>query len=298
MKKPILLAFSTLFLMACNTGQKSDSTEAPVTEAPQEKGYVLTEVWRTDTLLRTCESVLYDQQLNTLFVSCINGTPTDKNGAGYIARVSPTGTIETLEWVTGLNAPKGMGRHENMLYVTDIDELVIIDINRGEVAERIPLDGASFLNDIDVDTDGTVYISDSDTGILWKYENGELSQWITEGLERPNGLFVEESRVMLTSSGSQDLKVIDKTTGTFETVTTGIGAGDGLEYTGMEGHYIASSWTGEVFLIRPDFSKETLLKTSDQEINSADIGFNLAEQVVYVPTFFDNRVVAYRLEEK
>jgi hypothetical protein len=53
-----------------------------------------------------------------------------------------------------------------------------------------------------------------------------------------------------------------------------------------------------VFLIRPDFSKETLLKTSDQEINSADIGFNLAEKVVYVPTFFDNRVVAYRLEEK
>jgi hypothetical protein len=298
MKKSILLALSTLFLMACNTGQKSDSTTATQSETEPEKGFVLTEVWRTDTLLRTCESVLYDQQLNTLFVSCINGTPTDKNGAGYISRVNPSGTIETLEWVTGLNAPKGMGMYEGMLYVTDIDELVIIDINQGEVVERVPLDGASFLNDIAVDADGTVYISDSDTGILWKYENGELSQWITEGLDRPNGLFAEESRVMLTSSGSQDLKIIDKTTGTFETVTTGIGAGDGLEYTGMEGHYIASSWTGEVFLIRPDFSKETLLKTSDQEINSADIGFNLAEKVVYVPTFFDNRVVAYRLEEK
>jgi len=298
MKKPILLLFSTLFLTACNTGQKSDSTPAPVSGEEPVKGYVLTEVWRTDTLLRTCESVLYDQQRNTLFVSCINGTPSDKNGTGYIAKVDPTGTIENLEWVTGLNAPKGMGLYENMLYVTDIDELVIIDIDQGIVAERIPVEGASFLNDIDVDEDGTVYISDSDTGILWKYENGELAAWITEGLERPNGLFIEESRVLLTSSGSSDLKVIDKSTGTFETVTTGIGAGDGLEFTGMEGYYIASSWTGEVFLIHPDFSKETLLKTSDQEINSADIGFNMAEQVVYVPTFFDNRVVAYRLEEK
>ena len=37
---------------------------------------------------------------------------------------------------------------------------------------------------------------------------------------------------------------------------------------------------------------------ADQEINAADIGFNIAEQTVYVPTFFDNRVVAYRLEKK
>jgi hypothetical protein len=66
----------------------------------------------------------------------------------------------------------------------------------------------------------------------------------------------------------------------------------------MDGYYIATSWAGEVFLIHPDFSKETLLKTSDQEINSADIGFNISEQMLYVPTFFDNRVVAYRLEKK
>ena len=94
------------------------------------------------------------------------------------------------------------------------------------------------------------------------------------------------------------VKVIDKATGEYETVTTGIGAGDGIEFTGMEGSYLTSSWTGEVFLIHPDWSKKTLLKTSDQEINSADIGYNRAEQVVYVPTFFDNRVVAYRLEQK
>ena len=50
-------------------------------------------------------------------------------------------------------------------------------------------------------------------------------------------------------------------------------------------------------MIFPDFSKVSLLKTSDQEINSADIGFNQTDQVVYVPTFFDNRVVAYKLEK-
>jgi sugar lactone lactonase YvrE len=297
MKKIYVIIFSIVIVGACNTAQKDNTSVESSSGTEEEKGFVLTEVWRTDTLLKTCESVLYDTERNTLFVSCINGTPSDKNGSGYIARLTPAGNIETLEWVTGLNAPKGMGVYGNRLYVTDIDELVIIDIDQESVIDKVSLEGASFLNDIDVDSDGTVYISDSDTGILWKYENGELKQWITEGLERPNGLFVEESRVLLTSSGSQDLKVIDKNSGSFESVTSGIGAGDGLEYTGQEGYYIATSWSGEVFLIHPDFSKETLLKTSDQEINSADIGFNISEQVVYVPTFFDNRVVAYRLEK-
>jgi hypothetical protein len=38
-----------------------------------------------------------------------------------------------------------------------------------------------------------------------------------------------------------------------------------------------------------------LLKSSDEGINTADIGINLAEQIIYVPTFFSNQVVAYRL---
>jgi sugar lactone lactonase YvrE len=298
MKKIAIPIVTVLMIGACNPSPKNETAENTASGSQPEQGYLLTEVWRTDTLLKTCESVLFDKERNTLFVSCINGTPSDKNGTGYIARLTPDGSIETLEWVTGLNAPKGMGVYGNRLYVTDIDQLVIVDINQGSVIDRIPLEGASFLNDIDVDSDGTVYISDSDTGILWIYENGELRQWITEGLDRPNGLFVEESRVLLTSSGSEDLKIIDKSSGSYESVTSGIGAGDGLEFTGMDGYYIATSWAGEVFLIHPDFSKETLLKTSDQEINSADIGFNISEQMLYVPTFFDNRVVAYRLEKK
>ncbi|MEN8229785.1 MAG: ATP-binding protein [Bacteroidota bacterium] len=277
--------------MSCNSSKSSEAG----TKTQSDPSYTLTEVWRTDSILLTCESVLYDKTRQSLFVSCINGTPTDKNGKGFIAMLDLDGTVKSLEWVTQLDAPKGMGIAGNLLFVADIDQLVIIDIEKAEIKEKIQVEGASFLNDIAVGTDGKVYFSDSDTGILWIYSNGELKSWITEGLNRPNGLFVEETRVLLTSSGSQDLKIIDKSSGTFETVTTEIGAGDGVEFTGKEGHYITSSWAGEIFLILPDYSKISLLKTSDQEINSADIGFNQKSQVVYVPTFFDNRVVAYKL---
>ncbi|HER08829.1 MAG TPA: gluconolaconase [Bacteroides sp.] len=292
MKKIAFLAFLAMVLAGCNPSGKKDTVSAEQSFT----SYTLTEVWHTDTVLLTCESVLFDQTRELLFVSCMNGSAGEKDGDGYISLLGPDGSVKSLRWVTGLNDPKGMGIIGNLLYVADLDELVIIDIEMAEVSERIPVEGASFLNDVAVSEDGKVYFSDSDKGILWIYSNGELMQWVAEGLQRPNGLYVEPDRVLLTSSGSQDLRVIDRSTGEYEIVTTGIGAGDGVEFTGMEGYYITSSWAGEVFLIRPDYSKVSLLKTSDREINSADIGFNERDQVLYVPTFFDNRVVAYRLE--
>jgi len=293
--KNLLILLCTAFLMiSCNTS-KSPDTGAAVDIDPT---WSLTEVWKTDTVMRTCESVLYDAPRRVLYVSCINGAPAEKNGKGFISKLGLDGSVESLNWITGLNAPKGMGVDGNLLYVTDIDQLVIIDIEKAEIIEKINVEGTTFMNDVGIGADGTVYFTGSDTGIIWMYENGEVKRWITDGLSRPNGLFIEKSRVMLTSSGSADLKIIDKATGEYEVVTTEIGHGDGIEYTGEEGHYLTSSWSGEVFLIFPDFSKVSLLKTSDQEINSADIGFNLEEQLVYIPTFFDNRVVAYRLEKK
>lgn len=291
MKNISLIVISAFLLMSCNSSKSPEASS----EAQADPTYTLTEVWRTDSILLTCESVLYEKNLQVLFVSCINGAPSEKNGKGFISMLDPDGTVKSLKWVTGLDAPKGMGVEGNRLFVADIDQLVIIDIEQAEIIEKITVDGATFLNDVAVGADGKVYFSDSDTGIIWIYSNGELKSWITEGLERPNGLFIEEDRVLLASSGSQDLKIIDKSTGTYKTVTSEIGHGDGVEFTGKEGHYITSSWAGEVFLILPDYTKVSLLKTSDQEINSADIGFNQDDQVVYVPTFYDNRVVAYKL---
>ncbi len=280
MKRSLQLSFFlVLFTLGATVGAQS----------------TLTEIWRTDEVLNTCESVLYDKNLNQLFVSCINGSPAEKNSEGFISVVKLDGTIQSLKWVTGLNAPKGMAILGGKLYVADIDELVVISIKKAKIVDRIPVEGATFLNDVAVSPDGKVYFTDSDTGIIWIYSGGKLQLWIKEGLNRPNGLYIEEYRVLLTSSGSQDLKVIDRSTGEAKVVTTDIGHGDGVEFTGKQGYYLTSSWSGEVFIISPDYNKLSLLKTSDQEINSADIGFNMEEQVVYVPTFFDNRVVAYKL---
>ena len=65
-----------------------------------------------------------DAATGTIYVANIEGDPVGKDGKGSISIIGKDGTITNQNWVTGLNAPKGMGITNGMLYVTDIDELV------------------------------------------------------------------------------------------------------------------------------------------------------------------------------
>ena len=129
--------------------------------------------WKTDTLLRVPESVLYDQSKKVLYVASIDGKPDGKDGEGFISKVSLNGKIENLKWVTGLDAPKGLGLFGAKLYVADISRVVIIDITSGKISNKIEIEGAKFLNDITVDKKGTVYISDTGTGKIHILKNNK-----------------------------------------------------------------------------------------------------------------------------
>ena len=64
-----------------------------------------------------------------LFVSSIDGAPNGKDKQGFISKVSPlNGSIIELNWVTSLDAPKGMAvvnnTNNSLLYVSDITDLV------------------------------------------------------------------------------------------------------------------------------------------------------------------------------
>src|ERR1700712_245282 len=89
--------------------------------------HALVKLWQTDTLLKTPESVLFDAGDKLLYVSNINGQPWEKDGNGSIGKVGLDGKIINANWVTGLNAPKGLGRYKNLLYAADIDNVAVID---------------------------------------------------------------------------------------------------------------------------------------------------------------------------
>jgi len=79
-------------------------------------------------------------------------------------------------------------------------------------------------------------------------------------------------------------------------IADSIGAGDGITPTSQDGCFLVSDWNGEIFYIDNAGHKTSLLNTKDKKKNTADIYFIPEEQLLLVPTFFDNRVVAYRLQ--
>lgn len=258
--------------------------------ATQAQQHRLEKLWQTDTVLAIPESVLPDQAENALFVSLIDGGGWDADGKGGVGKLSLDGKTYNGTWITGLQAPKGMGRHGNRLYVADITEVVVVNIPKGVVEKRIAIDSARGLNDITIDSKGTVYVSDSRTARVWKIQNDVPSLYL-ENMQGVNGL-KSVGNDLIIASGKTFLKADpQKKLTTIAELPQG---GDGIEPIG-NGDYLVSSWIGYIFYVHADGRVETLLETHQEKKNTADIGYDPAKKIVYVPTFNGKTVVAYRL---
>jgi len=249
-------------------------------------------LWATDTILKIPESVLVDDKENCLWVSNIDGASYGKDGKGSISKLSKTGTPINLDWVTGLNAPKGMAKYKQELYVADLTELVIIDIKKGVIKNKIKVEGSVFLNDVTVNKNGAVFVSDSRTGKVHRIENGIVSIEV-ENLQGPNGLLSIEDQLLILDRGSL-LSVTPG--GAISKIMDGMDPStDGIERVAPN-QYIVSCWNGIVYYIVAGAQKITLFDTRSEKINSADIGYDAKKKIIYVPTFMKNSVVAYQLQ--
>ncbi|UXN66053.1 hypothetical protein N8E89_22775 (plasmid) [Phyllobacterium sp. A18/5-2] len=76
------------------------------------------DVWSLDGF-KAPESVLFDAKRSIFYVTNIAGEPTGKDGVGYLSKVSPDGKLQTAEWVTSFDAPKGLVMKGDTLFVTD-----------------------------------------------------------------------------------------------------------------------------------------------------------------------------------
>ena len=158
-------------------------------------------VWTLEGL-EAPESAYFDEARNVLYVSNINGEPLVKDGNGYISRVSPDGEMLEAKWVTGLDAPKGLVSDGVTLYVSDIDRLLAIDIETGEISGTWPAKGAIFLNDTALDAAGSVYVSDMIADKIHVLTDGALSV-LSEGeaLQHPNGLNMRDGKLLVAPWG-------------------------------------------------------------------------------------------------
>jgi sugar lactone lactonase YvrE len=256
----------------------------------------LTKVWQSDTTLQVPESVLFDAGTRSLYVACINGQPWAEDGNGYIAKLSPDGKITKRDWATGFDAPKGMGIAGGKLYVADVTKLRVIDLKTGKLENTIAPDGAKQLNDVSVGPDGTVYVTDMGRSMILQVKNGQVSTFLEDKtLERPNGVRAVGKQVFVVDAGKGVFYEIraDKS---LRKIAEGLPSGDGIEPVGKN-EFLISRWAGVIHHVAADGQLTTLLDTQAEKINAADIGFDPKTNTVFVPTFFKNSVVAYRLSK-
>ena len=255
-----------------------------------QQQHQLEKIWETDTVIAIPESVLPDIPKKILYVSLIDGGGWDADGKGGVGKLSLDGQHYDPDWITGLNAPKGLGRFGNRIYVADISEVVVIDIKKGKIEKKIPVEGEKGLNDITVDDKGVVYVSDSRSGKVYQITNDKPSLYM-DNLPGANGLkaigkdlYILAKKSLLKADPSKNLtKITDLPNG-----------GDGVEPVG-NGDFIVSEWQGYVYYVYADGRKELLLDSHLQKKNTADISYDPAAHILYVPGFNGKTVAAWRL---
>ncbi len=224
-----------------------------------------TELWSLDGF-RNPESVAWDAEREVLYVSNVAGEPLERNGEGFLSIVSIEGEMLQEKWVTGLNAPKGIALDGSTLYVTDIDQLIAIDIGSGSVSGTWQGEGAIFLNDTAVAEDGRVFVSDMLRQAIYVLDGDSFTMWMEgEDLQHPNGLKVEGTHLIVAPWG-QDLQEdfttrvgghlmrVDMESREIAPLGTGepVGNLDGLEPDG-DGNWIVTDWiAGRLLTISSD----------------------------------------------
>ncbi|HEX4130807.1 MAG TPA: PQQ-dependent sugar dehydrogenase [Pirellulales bacterium] len=217
----------------------------------------------------------------------------DKPGDGSVARVQP-GKIETF--ATGLDDPKGIVAVKDGFLVTDVRRVVRVDpegkVSVFAAAEAFPIPPL-FLNDIDVDDTGNVYVTDTGDrkgaggGLFRIAPDGKVTTVLHQSqgapLVGPNGVMVDDKEhVLLADFLAGKVYRVKLADGSLETIAEGFLGADGLARD-YDGNLYLSQWlTGDVSVL--PVGTKTWQKLSTGAFQSAaDICINYGTGHVVVP---------------
>lgn len=263
------------------------------------KSVELTKIWETDDVFLTPESVVYDSLRNCLYISNFN----DKGGFRKsgdtlfdecISKLNLNGDIIEFKWVDSLIGPTGLTIFNDILYVIERGFLTKIDIDKQAIITRFEIKHSGFLNDIAIDKDGTVYISDSRNKKIIRVKDNYSEIWFNDSiLEMPNGLYIDNNSLIIGNRGKENLfslSIPDKSMkGIASNFSNGI---DGIKKTGE--NYLVS-WQYDIFEVDKTGSSKIILNTSEGNIWNADFEFIKRKNILVVPTLLSNKVVAYKV---
>ncbi len=270
----IAFALSAL-LFGCQTESKMES-------APLQK----------ITGLKTPESAVQAKD-GRIFVSEIGEF--GKDGDGQITVVNKG---KASVFTTGLDDPKGLKIIGNNLYVADKTKVMKIGLNDGKAsvfaaASAFPV-VPQFLNDLEADPQGNLYVSDSGDimgtgkgGALYKIDAAGKVTLLIDGKQdprvlAPNGIIADDTGNVLiyVDFTSGVLYSYNQRTKALTDIAEGFGGGDGVVHHSNGTMYVSDWKSGKVFSVN---RKNEVALLKDGYKSAADIAITLDEKYLMVP---------------
>ncbi len=196
----LILPFLLIFNFSCKNSSKKQIDEEIVSGAKQISAneFLNENTWFLNKGLINVESIVYDHKNRFFYAS--NGIDYKIGNDGFISKISENGELKKLKWIKGLNRPTGMAIHNNLLYVADVNALVIINIQNGEIIQKLiePIENSG-LNDVAISNDGEVFVTASFIHSIYHVNEGKLKLWLQndEKLKWANGIIVEKENVIV-----------------------------------------------------------------------------------------------------
>ncbi|KEY57688.1 gluconolactonase [Serratia sp. DD3] len=268
---------------------------------------------KPDTELLSPESVSYSPSQDVYFVSNMNGPNGDLSNDGFVSKMAPDGSILELKWIEGgkngvvLHAPAGMAVGNNILWMTDYNTVKGFDLTTRELVGEYVIHQASMLNDIAIDSQGNLYVTDS--GILFNQdkETKDKNKFIPTGtdaiykidgqgkiirlasgvhLDNPNGIAIspDDHVYFVTKGGGVFVMQNDGTVQ--EYIKLPHGRLDGIAFS-KTGTLFVTSWAGEgVYRI-----KDGKVSLYAENLSSpASLGYDSKRNTLAIPLLLGNQV--------
>jgi sugar lactone lactonase YvrE len=252
----------------------------------------LEKIWQTDTLLKFPEEVVFEPNGKFLYVTNTDGNPMAADGTGSVGKIGLNGEVIEVDWVKGLDAPKGMRLYKNLLYIADLSNVVVVDVDKAEIVKRIAIDSARLLHNVAIDSQGIVYVSDLFGGKIYRIEAGNVSIYL-DGLQGPAGILLDESDMYIFTA--EGLLKADASK-TVTTVSKGMDrrANGIVKVAGKE--FIVTCWGGHVYYVYFDGSNQLILDTSKDMIPAGINLYDPRNKIMYMTTDQHNVLIAYKLK--
>ena len=271
-------SFKIIGLIAINALLLACKSTTPISYVPQKI-----------TGLKMPESVVQAKD-GRIFVSEIGEF--GKDGDGKITLIDSNGKASVF--ASGLDDPKGLAIVSQYLYVADKTKVLKITPD-GKSSVFVPATAFAsmpqFLNDLEADPQGNLYVSDSGDlksgGAIYKITpDGKANLLINEAkdarIKAPNGLLADDTGEVLieVDFDSGILYSYNQKTGALTDLAEGFGGGDGIVHHSNGSMYVSDWKNGKVFSVSAK-GDVTLVKDGYQ--SAADIALTKDEKYLMVP---------------